>query len=97
MLKKDREAQKAAVDDYFQHWDNKDAKSETEATRAVSKQTNTFCAATSRDVGTDILRQARTAEYESITRQYVPDLPPKSRRLLFGIKHNSCIPLLFLP
>ncbi len=36
VLKKDREAQKAAIAEYFQHWDNKDAKDETEATRAVS-------------------------------------------------------------
>ncbi|KAF3771097.1 hypothetical protein M406DRAFT_248043 [Cryphonectria parasitica EP155] len=34
MLKKDKEAQQAAVDEYFQHWDNKEAKDETEATRA---------------------------------------------------------------
>lgn len=36
MLKKDKEAQQAAVSEYFQHWDNKEAKSETEADRAVS-------------------------------------------------------------
>ena len=36
VLKKDKEAHKAAVAEYFQHWDNKDAKSETEAVRAVS-------------------------------------------------------------
>lgn len=36
MLKKDKEAQQAAVSEYFQHWDNKEAKSETDADRAVS-------------------------------------------------------------
>lgn len=36
MLKKDKEAQRAAVAEYFQHWDNKEAKNETEADRAVS-------------------------------------------------------------
>lgn len=35
MLQKDREAQKAAVTDYFQHWDNKEAKDETTETRAA--------------------------------------------------------------
>lgn len=35
MLKKDREAQRAATDTYFKHWDNKKAKDETEETRAV--------------------------------------------------------------
>ncbi|ORY67505.1 sterol 24-C-methyltransferase [Pseudomassariella vexata] len=34
MLKKDSSAQKAAVDEYFKHWDNKAAKDETEETRA---------------------------------------------------------------
>jgi sterol 24-C-methyltransferase len=32
---KDAEAQKAAVDEYFKHWDNKDAETETEETREV--------------------------------------------------------------
>jgi sterol 24-C-methyltransferase len=35
MLKKDKAAQKAAVDEYFKHWDNKTAKDETEADREV--------------------------------------------------------------
>lgn len=35
MLKKDKDAQRAAVADYFQHWDNKEAKTETEADRFV--------------------------------------------------------------
>jgi sterol 24-C-methyltransferase len=33
---KDSAAQKAAVDEYFKHWDNKSAEDETEETRAVS-------------------------------------------------------------
>lgn len=36
MLKKDKDAQRAAVAEYFQHWDNKEAKTETEADRFVS-------------------------------------------------------------
>lgn len=35
MMKKDHEAQQAASDEYFQHWDNKIAEEETEATRTV--------------------------------------------------------------
>lgn len=35
MLKKDKDAQRAAVSDYFQHWDNKEAKTETAEDRAV--------------------------------------------------------------
>ncbi|KHJ35445.1 putative sterol 24-c-methyltransferase [Erysiphe necator] len=47
MLKKDKDAQKAAVDEYFKHWDNKTAKDETEKDR-----------------------EARRAEYATLTRQY---------------------------
>ncbi len=36
MLKKDPIAQKAAVDEYFKHWDNKSAGTETLETREVS-------------------------------------------------------------
>jgi sterol 24-C-methyltransferase len=35
MLKKDKVAQQAAVDEYFKHWDNKAAADETEETRKV--------------------------------------------------------------
>lgn len=35
MLKKDKAAQKAAVDEYFKHWDNKTAKDETPEIREV--------------------------------------------------------------
>lgn len=48
MMGKDREANEAAVKEYFQHWDNKSAQDETEA-----------------------VRQARTDDYATITRQYV--------------------------
>ena len=37
MLSKDRDAQKAAVDEYFQHWDHKPAGEETEETRAARR------------------------------------------------------------
>ena len=36
MRGKDAAAQKAAVDEYFKHWDNKAAEDETPETRAVS-------------------------------------------------------------
>ncbi len=36
MLKKDKKAQAAAVDEYFKHWDNKSADVETEEVREVS-------------------------------------------------------------
>lgn len=35
MMKKDKSAQKAAVEEYFKHWDNKAAKDETDADREV--------------------------------------------------------------
>lgn len=35
MMKKDKVAQKAAVDEYFKHWDNKAAKDETLEDREV--------------------------------------------------------------
>ena len=35
MLGKDHAAQKAAVDEYFKHWDNKDAGTETAEIREV--------------------------------------------------------------
>ena len=47
MMGKDPVAQKAAVDEYFKHWDNKDAATETAETR-----------------------EARKAEYATLTRQY---------------------------
>ena len=39
MMKKDKAAQKAAVDEYFKHWDNKAAKDETDADREVCYHT----------------------------------------------------------
>jgi sterol 24-C-methyltransferase len=38
MLSKDNVAQKAAVDEYFSHWDNKPAGDETEETRAARRE-----------------------------------------------------------
>ena len=38
MMKKDKVAQQAAVDQYFQHWDGKDAKNESAEEREVSLQ-----------------------------------------------------------
>lgn len=48
MMGKDSTAQKAAVDEYFKHWDKKDAQTETLE-----------------------IREARRAEYATLTRQYV--------------------------
>ena len=36
MLKKDPAAQKAAIEEYFKHWDNKAASTETQEIRDVS-------------------------------------------------------------
>lgn len=46
MLKKDKAAHQAAVDEYFKHWDNKAAKNETAADREVffAFPSNTSCA-----------------------------------------------------
>ena len=38
MLGKDKQAQKAALEEYFKHWDNKAAKTETDADREVSQR-----------------------------------------------------------
>lgn len=48
MMNKDKAAHSAAVDEYFQFWDNKKAEDETKE-----------------------VREERTANYASITRQYV--------------------------
>jgi sterol 24-C-methyltransferase len=48
MLQKDKAAQKAAVEEYFKHWDQKSAETETAE-----------------------VREARKAEYATLTRQYV--------------------------
>jgi sterol 24-C-methyltransferase len=37
MMKKDRGAQQAAVDEYFKHWDNKPSADETDETRAARR------------------------------------------------------------
>lgn len=54
MMNKDSGAHVAAVNDYFQYWDNKKAEDET-----------------------DIVRQDRTDNYASLTRQYVAGRSPK--------------------
>lgn len=36
-MKKNKDAQKAAVDEYFKHWDNKPASDETEETRKARR------------------------------------------------------------
>lgn len=38
MLRKDKAAQQAAVDEYFKHWDNKAAKDETAEDREVCRE-----------------------------------------------------------
>lgn len=38
MMNKDKAAQKAAVDEYFKHWDNKASADETEETREARRK-----------------------------------------------------------
>ncbi|KAK5626994.1 hypothetical protein RRF57_002709 [Xylaria bambusicola] len=45
MFAKGREAKQAAVDEYFKHWDNKAAETETEETRAVCRTYDPLTAA----------------------------------------------------
>lgn len=62
---KGADSQKAAIDEYFKHWDNKDAKDETPEIREVSYKT--------RLIGQFLLThmfQARKAEYATLTRHY---------------------------
>ena len=42
MLKKDPAAQKAAIEEYFKHWDNKAASTETEEIREVCASHSPF-------------------------------------------------------
>ena len=60
MFSKGADAKKAAVDEYFKHWDNKDAKDETEEDRAK-----------------------RTAEYATLTRQYVTEVQSHTHMMLY--------------
>jgi sterol 24-C-methyltransferase len=62
MLKKDKAAQKAAVDEYFKHWDNKAAKDESPEIREVGFLSVEVCRVL-------IRLQARKAEYATLTRQ----------------------------
>lgn len=43
MRNKDAKAQKAAVEEYFKHWDNKNAEDETEEVREVSNGLSPYC------------------------------------------------------
>lgn len=61
---KDTAAQEAAVDEYFKHWDNKDAAEETEETRAVS---------TGQSVAQPHRRMVLTDRY---LRPVAPNMPP---------------------
>lgn len=62
MLKKDPAAQKAAIEEYFKHWDNKAASTETEEIREV-------CRCPFPILPTLTLSQSRKAEYATLTRQ----------------------------
>lgn len=62
-MKKDKGAQKEAVDEYFKHWDNKAAKDETEEVREVSCRLDW-----KRTILTTSLK-ARRAEYATLTKQ----------------------------
>ncbi|CAI0647822.1 unnamed protein product [Colletotrichum noveboracense] len=71
MLKKDHEAQKAATEDYFRHWDNKlNAQKETKEDR-----------------------EARAAEYDSLTRQYY-NLATDFYEYGFGQSFHFCRPAI---
>ncbi|KAF4835809.1 Sterol 24-C-methyltransferase [Colletotrichum tropicale] len=71
MLKKDHEAQKAATEDYFRHWDNKlNAQKETKKDR-----------------------EARAAEYDSLTRQYY-NLTTDFYEYGFGQSFHFCRPAI---
>ena len=69
MLRKDPNAQKAAVDEYFKHWDNKSAGTETQETREVSLFAVVACCAMGCKMLSQCLLQARKAEYATLTRQ----------------------------
>jgi sterol 24-C-methyltransferase len=58
MLSKNKEAKKAAVDEYFKHWDNQAAKDETEETRQVRSRPLATAALSRRLRLTDRLRPA---------------------------------------
>ena len=64
MLNKDRDAHKAASEEYFKHWDNKSAATETEETREVRNSPYWL------SPQADFYFQARRAEYATLTRHY---------------------------
>ena len=67
MLKKDANAQKAALDEYFKHWDNKSADTETQEVREVGYCYNLAYKKTA--LAYRINMQARKVEYATLTRQ----------------------------
>lgn len=64
MISKDHDAQKAASEEYFKHWDNKSAGTETKEIREVSPRSQGGCIFSLTD------NQARKAEYATLTRHY---------------------------
>lgn len=62
MMKKDPAAQKAAIEEYFKHWDNKAASTETEEIREVRNHSRSLFPALTP-------KQSRKAEYATLTRQ----------------------------
>jgi sterol 24-C-methyltransferase len=64
MRRKDAKAQKAAVDEYFKHWDNKSSETENEEIREASIDSFYILFNVA-----DICTQARRAEYATLTRQ----------------------------
>lgn len=64
MIQKDKAAHKAAVDEYFKHWDDKSAKDETSADREVG-----FSWLSLLEQPLLTLSQARKAEYATLTKQ----------------------------
>jgi len=69
MLKKDPDAQKAAVDEYFKHWDNKSAGTETQETREVGLTCLGSPLFGRFQDAENCSSQARKAEYATLTRQ----------------------------
>ena len=65
MISKDHAAHKAAADEYFKHWDDKSAETETLEVREVRLSS---CQFPSKICRLDII-QARKQEYATLTRQ----------------------------
>lgn len=72
---KNATAQKAALDEYFKHWDNKSAEEETEEIRAVGTSLIHQSLLLEKLVGLITLwLQDRRAEYATLTKRYVPQI-----------------------